>query len=177
MPETIDHDLAVIADDIEGRLDDLVDAILASVAVLPGYSTGRRPGDTEDIRAGFRHSTHLFLSCLRHDRTPTEQELARIREIGRQRARQGLPRPSVSRSLDRTERIAFLKRVLGPVLLDARRTPAVIEGRELDVLHLLSGEATLRLRAPRRPRRVLRQHVGLGRGHSLGRRHDGQGPS
>lgn len=114
MEEYVDCDLADVADHVEQRVDDLVAAILLRVGALPGYSTGRRPGDREDIRAGFLASTRLFLACLRHDRGPSADELGRIALIGTQRARQGLPRESVSASLDHAERVGF-EFVLGSV--------------------------------------------------------------
>lgn len=99
--ERLLHD---VADHVEGRLTDVVDTIMGSVTTLPGYSVGRRPGDTEDIRAGFLASSQLFLTCLRDDRAPSDQELAVVVQIGSQRARQGLPRESVSTSLDEAQR-------------------------------------------------------------------------
>lgn len=99
-----DHDeatcrLAIVRRAVE-RMDELLALILGSIFdQLPEYGNARSKGDVDDIRSGVRRSIELCLRMLAEDRRIDADERVGLHLTGGQRARQGVPKAVVLRSV------------------------------------------------------------------------------
>ena len=82
------------------RMDNLLALVLGAIFdELPDYGAARSKGDLEDIRSGIRRTVELCLRVLADGRRIDSDERVGLHLTGGQRARQGIPKPVVLRSV------------------------------------------------------------------------------
>jgi hypothetical protein len=104
MPADKDQDEAAcrlaIVQRAEDRGDELLAVVLSAIfEQLPEYGHARSKGEVEDIRSGVRRSIQLCLRVLAEGRRIDAEERVALHLTGGQRARQGIPKAVVVRSV------------------------------------------------------------------------------
>ena len=86
-----------LADALERRIDELVDAVCSAVfAEVNPYTQLGRPATAKSFRADVRGSLDTYIRTIADGSGLTEDDLERFRELGAERARQGLAAEDVT---------------------------------------------------------------------------------
>jgi hypothetical protein len=94
-PASVSPAVHGIIDELEARVDELVDGIVERIRA---DVREERAIDVEELRASAEATLQRALVALRDLRDPGEEELAAARELGRERAGQGLPITALARA-------------------------------------------------------------------------------